>query len=725
MTLRSPIAGVALLVASLAMVGPEAPSSVLELTAQSAQTRQAAPAAAKDPCAAPANKIVAENCKSGHDSTEWDINANGDPSIQGFATDISVNHGETIAFKVRTSSPKYRIDLYRMGYYQGLGARRVATIAPSASLPQQQPACTNDYPVKLVDCGNWAVSASWAVPADAVSGVYVARLVREDPDPNPTWRTDNSQEAPVPRPVPRPQAYGANGLGKLRNPIKEPRASHIIFVVRDDEGKSNVLMQTSDQTWEVYNPWGGASSYTGLVQGLATGQANRAFKLSYNRPFQNRPSTFSVIDWYFNAEYPMTRFLEANGYDVSYFTGVDAARRGDKIKDHRLYLSVGHDEYWSAEQRRNVEAARDQAGVNLAFFSGNEVFWKIRYENSIDGSNAPYRTIGIYKETHSRIADDGQLRQGAKIDPMKNVWTGTWRDSSAFNPEGPQPENALTGTIFTVNAWRNEPLEVPAEFAKMRFWRNTDVARLKAGEKAILGKGILGHEWDEDLDNGFRPKGLIHLSRTTVHDLQYIQDFGSVYDSGTATHTLTLYKAPSGALVFGAGTVQWSWGLDDFHDSPSEIPAQSANRYSIRVGKDLHGPVKAIQQATVNLFADMGVQPATLLRGLVPATRSTDAMTPVARIVSPLDGGSVGGPVVNIQGTADDLGGGVVGGVEVSVDGGLRWHPAQGRERWSYAWTVPAGVTSATILCRAADDSGNLGEHGAKVTVRIGRVFTD
>ena len=712
----------ALLIITGAAVMPEAASYMLDFAVQSnPPARQAAPPAA-NPCAAPANEIVAENCKPGNDSTEWDINGNGDPSIQGFATDISVDHGDTIGFKVRTVSPKYRIDIYRMGYYQGLGARRVATIAPSATLPQRQPDCLQDYPVKLVDCGNWAVSASWAVPADAVSGVYIARLVREDPDPNPNWRTDNSQEVPVAKPLARPHAYGANGLGKLRNPIKEPRASHIIFVVRDDEGKSDILVQTSDQAWEVYNPWGGASSYTGYVQGLATGQANRAFKVSYNRPFQNRPSTFSVIDWYFNAEYPMTRFLEANGYDVSYFTGVDAARHGSRIKDHKLYLSVGHDEYWSSEQRKNVEAARD-AGVNLAFFSGNEVFWKIRYENSTEGSNTPHRTIGIYKETHSRIADDGQLRQGSKIDPVKEVWTGTWRDSSAFNPEGAQPENALTGTIFTVNAWRNEPLEVPAEFAKMRFWRNTEVARLKPGEKAVLGKGILGHEWDEDLDNGFRPKGLIHLSRTTVHDLQYIQDFGSVYDSGTATHTLTLYKVPSGALVFGAGTVQWSWGLDDFHDSPSEIPAQSANRYSIRVGRDLHGPVKAIQQATVNLFADMGVQPATLLRGLVPATRSTDAMTPVARIVSPLEGSPVRGPVLNIEGIATDRGGGVIGGVEVSVDGGSSWHPADGRERWAYAWVVPTGVTSATILCRAADDSGNVSEPRS-IRIRIGKEVT-
>ena len=75
--------------------------------------------------------------------------------------------------------------------------------------------------------------------------------------------------------------------------------------------------------------------------------------------------------------------------------------------------------------------------------------------------------------------------------------------------------------------------------------------------------GTLGHEWDEDLDNGFRPAGLMRLSSTTLAVDSYIKDYGNVYGPGTATHSLTLYRAPSGALVFGAGTVQWAWGLDE------------------------------------------------------------------------------------------------------------------------------------------------------------------
>ena len=81
----------------------------------------------------------------------------------------------------------------------------------------------------------------------------------------------------------------------------------------------------------------------------------------------------------------MLRWLERNGYDVSYTTGVDTAGAAPSCSSTEAFLSVGHDEYWSAGQRANVEAARD-AGVNLAFFSGNEVFWKTRWEPSIDGT---------------------------------------------------------------------------------------------------------------------------------------------------------------------------------------------------------------------------------------------------------------------------------------------------------------------------------------------------
>ena len=667
-----------------------------------------------------ANDIVQENRLQGDPSTEWDINGWGDPTIQGFGHDISINRGETIFFKIKTDSTDYRIDIYRMGYYGGMGARRVDTIKPSVKLPQHQPEGLRDEATHLYDCGNWAVSASWGAPSDAISGIYFARLVRQDSDPA-SWRADNSQEGPTEKPTASPHAYGALGHGRLANVLREPRASHIYFVVRHDDSDSDILFQTADTTWQAYNPYGGYCTYGRVNPGFprSIGIPPRAYKVSYNRPLKTRD--YRAVNMVFNAEYPCVRWLEANGYDVTYFTGVDSDRRGEEIRKHRLFLSVGHDEYWSLDQRQHVEAARE-AGVHLAFFSGNEVFWKTRWEPSIDGEDIPHRTLVTYKETHDN----------AKIDPVVDVWTGTWRDPRPFNPEGPQPENALTGTIFTVNAWRNDPLIVPAKYANLRFWRNTEVAKLKSGERAVLLRGLLGHEWDEDLDNGFRPPGLFHLSETTIDNVPYLQDNGTVYDSGTATHHLTLYRhetpkqsankagdsgSPRGALVFGAGTVQWAWGLDAYHDTETGIPPERANSSSTRVGVDLNGPDKNIQQATVNLFADMDVQPQTLREDLTPANASTDEQSPTSTVHLPVDGATLSLETLIISGTAQDADG-QVAGVEVSVDNGLSWHPANGCEDWNYEW-LPTEPGVVTILSRAVDDSGNLERPEQDVTVTI------
>src|SRR5262249_46177506 len=142
--------------------------------------------------------------------------------------------------------------------------------------------------------------------------------------------------------------------------------------------------------------------------------------------------------------------------------------------------------------------------------------------------------------------------------------------------------------------------------------------------------------------------------------------------SGTETHHLSLYRAPSRALVFAAGTIHWSWGIESDHAGYAGSPADPSMR-----------------QAMVNLFADMGVQPATLQSGLVPATASTDTSPPTSTVTSPPSETNVtAGSQVTVSGTARDFGGGVVGGVEVSVDGGATWHPTLGRENWSYVFAA-------------------------------------
>src|SRR5262245_35385542 len=126
----------------------------------------AAPVHAAGPCGPPVvNPVACENTLPGTPSSTWDISGSGDASIQGFGTDISVNRGGTISFKIKTTASAYTITIYRMGYYQGNGARQIATVTPSAQLPQSQPACITQASIGYVDCGNWAVSASWTVPS--------------------------------------------------------------------------------------------------------------------------------------------------------------------------------------------------------------------------------------------------------------------------------------------------------------------------------------------------------------------------------------------------------------------------------------------------------------------------------------------------------------------------------------------------------------------------------
>src|SRR4051812_4621862 len=613
---------------------------------------------------AQANPIVDENLKPG--ATDWDVSGSGDANIQGFATDISVNAGQTVHFKIAApGAATYQLKIYRLGYYGGAGATEVATVAPSAALPQSQPACLDNQALTtgLVDCGNWAESASWTVPASAVSGVYIARPKRAD-----------------------------NG-----------HTSHIVFVVRDDARQADVVVQTSDVTWQAYNRYGRGSTYCGgpiSNEGSAyfNSCATRSTKVSYNRPFDTRahdPQSFL-----FNAEYPMLRWLEANGYNVKYISGVDTERRASDLvggAKPKGFMSSGHDEYWSGGQRASVEAAR-AAGVSLAFFSGNEMFWKTRWEPSIDGSNTAYRTLVTYKETLA----------SAKIDPTA-IWTGTWRDPRFSPPaDGGRPENAVTGTFWTVNSG-STAIAVPAAMAHMRFWQHTRVADLTTGA-AILSPESLGYEWDEELDNNARPTGLVHLSSTTVAGVEKIIDYGAPVGAGTAPHSLTLYRHNSGALVFGAGTVQWAWGLDSDHD---------------RGGPEAHVPDQAMQQGTVNLLADMGAQPASLQAGADPArplvatSASSDIFAPTSGVTSPAAGGQVeNGNRVTISGTAADNGGGVVASVEVSVDGGTTWHAASGTSTWSFDWS-PAVLGSATIRTRAVDDSGNLESAGPGINVSV------
>ena len=599
----------------------------------------------------PANPIVLENQKPGTPRSVWAIQPGDNSTLtQGFATAISTNVGGTVQFKINnlTGNPNYRVDVYRLGYYGGNGARLITSLQHQAAAAIVQPAPIRDVSTGLVDAGNWSVTDSWNVPTDATSGVYIANVI--------------------------------NGTEIFQIP----------FIIRDDASHSDIVLQTSDQDWQAYNGWGGANLYFGNGPGIN----GSAYAVSYNRPLVTRDGTGTFSeggDSPFTAEIAAIYWLEQNGYDVSYISGIDAATNGSLLLNHKVFMDAGHDEYWTEAQRANVEAAA-HAGVNLAFLTANEIFWKTRLAPSIDGSGTANRTLISYKDTHAN----------ALIDPSGQA-TGNFSDPR-FG--APLPSNQLTGTLFAVNAFRYDTITIPYPMTQLRFWRNTTVAQTSPGQTASLVPGLLGVEWDIAPDNGFRPAGLISVSSSTINvDGKYLLDYGNTFGAGTATHNLVLHRDPvSGALIFSAGSINWPWGLASDHDGPAT-------------------PVDPnVQQAMVNLFADMGVQPGTLQANLTAAIRSTDITAPTSSIAN-LSAASVAeGQSVTVTGAATDAGG-KIAGVEISTDGGTSWHPANSNVgaanvTWSYTFVTGAQGTYR-LKTRAVDDSLNLETPGAGTTYTV------
>jgi Domain of unknown function (DUF4082)/Bacterial Ig-like domain/Bacterial Ig domain len=604
----------------------------------------ATPASASS-CVTAANPIVCENALPGTPMDEWYSEFNYG-NIQGYPNQISYQAGDTVSFKVQ-SPVTYTIDIYRLGWYGGDGARLMPT-SPTQTFPvKTQPACISQASTGLVDCGNWSVTATWTVPSDAVSGVYIADL----------GQTNNDGEMTVP------------------------------FVVRNNASHSDIVVQTDDETWEAYNQWTGANLY----QGNGPALDGRAYAVSYNRPMNTGGD-----NGIYGSEFPMIEWLERNGYNVSYLSGLDVATNGSLLLNHKVFMSSGHDEYWTAQQMQNVLAAR-KAGVNLAFFSGQTAFWETRFGPSIDGSNTPNRNMYAYKMTKMELNPPDGI-----ADPS-GTWTGAFSDPAGASLGDPGPENQMTGSTWVANGYRSDSMTVPAAYSKLPMWAHTSVASLQPGQVTTFPAGTLGYEWDQDTLNASRPSGEIDLSSTTINITNgtFVQDYGNTFGDGTGTQSLIMYRDPtSGALVFGTATVQWSWGLATTHtlDELNANPPQ----------------VQDMQQATVNVLAEMGVQPGTLQSNLVAAAVSTDTTGPSVAITSPSAGASL--PVlspVTITGTASDTDGGVVSRVEVSSDGGQTWQPATwgsdaSTVSWSYSWT-PTTMGATTVEVRAENGNAFIG----------------
>jgi hypothetical protein len=417
-----------------------------------------------------ANPVVVENS---HPGDAWQITRGAQPGkLEGYAGQVSVQHGDSIEIHARADAPHTLTwDVFRMGYYRGAGGRRVASGGPVQVGPQATPAA--DPRTGRVECA-WPTTFRVQTHPDWTSGVYLVRLMRDD------------------------------GLQR-----------HVIVVVRADERKGIAVVQASVTTWQAYNDWGGESLYR-----TSTGQQGGfAKEVSFDRPYSDQWGSGEFL--YF--EYFFMLWAESRGYDLTYVTNVDLDRDPSLLDGQKLFLSVGHDEYWSLVERSAVESAISR-GVPVAFLGGNALGWQIRLEGS--GTGAARRTEVCYK--------------GMNSDPQRGtpLESNSWR-SAALG----RPENELVGIMYDARQNQSFPFVV----ANSSHW-------VYAGTGVRDGDAlapIVGYEFDRVFDNGRTPPNLEVLARSPV-----------IRRDGThGVHNASIYTAPSGAWVFAAGTIQWSWGL--------------------------------------------------------------------------------------------------------------------------------------------------------------------
>jgi hypothetical protein len=426
------------------------------------------------------NPIMDENARAG--TREWILTKTRiDPStkyrcptIEGYASEASVRAGDTARFFVSTNpASRWTLKVYRMGYYGGDGGRLVAELGPFEGVIQAETAVG---PKRVRVC-EWTASAEWKVPADTVSGVYLGKLTAEP---------DGTQ-------------------------------SYVIFIVRDDR-QSDLLFQCSDNTWQAYNRW--PSQFSLYDDGRDQWYWGGGVQVSYRRPYGkycqilDAPLSTGSGEW-FLWEFPFAFWLEQHGFDVSYVSNLDTHRDAAGLLRTKGFLSVGHDEYWTIEMFRNVQAALT-GGVSLGFFSGNAVCGRVLF----NGALSAFERVGVF-------GPPGGTREFQAMASLEHV----------------RPfANELIGAHST------GPVTGGADWICVlpEHW-------LYEGTGMRKGDGIpglVGWEWHGD---PAKIPGLEVVATAATQDAPGKPNGG--------VHTGTVYPGPKRNFVFNAGTCWWADGL--------------------------------------------------------------------------------------------------------------------------------------------------------------------
>ena len=467
------------------------------------------------------NRIVTENQRIG--TRDWLLERPRvdpesrfrSPWIEGYCSRASVRAGEAISFHVSTNPPsRFVLDLFRMGYYQGAGARHVLRLGPFAGAVEPDPPIAAK---RLREC-RWRAHASVTIPEDWPSGVYLGKLTAE----------------------------------------RDEVQSYLIFIVCDDRW-ADFLFQCSDLTWQAYNRW--PSQFSLYDDGKKFWAYGPDTDVSFDRPYGkycqivDAPLSTGSGEWLL-WEFPVAYWLESQGYDVTYASGIDTHSDPQRLRRVKGFLSVGHDEYYTLAMFESLRGAISRR-LNVAFLSGNTCSGCIDLLPSSDG-------------VANRI-----LRRFARFGGLPGRTAENFPEATRLPGAAPN-ENTLVGarTLELFSGSSDWTCVAPDHW----LFRGTG---MKRGEGI---PGLVGWEF--------------HTEPAEISGLAIVASGPTESHYGKGVFTATMYPGPVGNFVFNASTCWWGDGL-------SEPPGY------VRPGAVLspRGPDPRVQKITANLLERMRESP--------------------------------------------------------------------------------------------------------------------
>jgi hypothetical protein len=426
--------------------------------------------------------------------------------VEGYCSHRTIHAGQQLTVHVSCEPVSdVKLDVYRMGYYGGDGGRHMLSLAAKPCQPQATP----KLGAKRLQSCDWPATFSFEIPPDWLSGVYLGKLTAASGD-----------------------------------------QSYVVFVVTDTRA-ADYLFQCSDNTLQAYNRWPiGCSLYDDGKTGWYWGDQ---VQVGYQRPYAKY---FNFGDFplslgsgeFLNWEFPFAYWLEREGYDVTYITNEQTHSVPQSLLRAKGFLSIGHDEYWTIEMFRNVQAALTR-GVSLGFFSGNAVCGRIRF----DESGNHFERVGVF-------GPPGGTREFANMKSLKH--------------ERPYANELIgahsTGDVTGGADW---------VCTKPDHWLYASTG-MKLGDRV---PGLIGWEWHGD---PAPIPGLEIVARGKTHSAPGKPNGGE--------YTATVYPGPKRNIVFNASTIWWADGL-----------AAPPGYVRPKVYTEPKGPDKRVQQMTMNVLSKM------------------------------------------------------------------------------------------------------------------------